>query len=52
MDKENEIGSIECGKKGDIVIYDAPNPEYILYHFGISHTQCVIKNGNVVYEAR
>ena len=52
LDRENEIGSIECGKKGDVVIYDAPNPEYILYHFGISHTQCVIKNGNVVYRAR
>lgn len=52
LDREREIGSIECGKKGDIVIYDAFNPEYILYHFGISHTQFVIKNGEIVYRTR
>lgn len=50
--KEKLIGSLEPGKYGDVVIYDAPNPEYILYHFGVSHTECVIKKGEIVYKSR
>ncbi len=46
---EEEIGSIELGKKGDIVIFDSPNLEYILYHFGINHVDTVVKNGEIVY---
>ena len=37
-------------KLGDIVIFDAPNLEYIIYHFGINHVETVIKEGKVVYE--
>lgn len=47
---EEKIGSIEVGKKADIVIFDAPNLEYIIYHFGINHTDKVIKNGKIVFE--
>lgn len=47
---EDEIGSIEVGKKADLVIFDAPNFDYMIYHFGINHTDKVIKNGKVVYE--
>ncbi|QQY78785.1 imidazolonepropionase [Keratinibaculum paraultunense] len=49
---EKEIGSIEAGKKADIVIFDAPNLEYIIYHFGINHTDKVIKNGKIVFEKK
>lgn len=45
---ENEIGSIQEGKKADLVIFDAPNIEYIIYHFGINHAEKVIKNGLIV----
>ena len=47
---EDEIGSIEVGKKADLVIFNAPNLEYIIYHFGINHTDKVIKSGKVVFE--
>jgi len=47
---EEKIGSIEEGKKADLVIFDAPNFEYIIYHFGINHTDKVIKNGKIVFE--
>ncbi len=47
---EKEIGSLEIDKQGDIVMFNAPNLEYILYHFGINHTDKVIKKGRVVYE--
>ncbi|WP_353095224.1 imidazolonepropionase [Tissierella praeacuta] len=46
---EKKIGSLEIGKKGDIVVFDAPNLEYILYHFGVNHVDTVVKNGKIVY---
>lgn len=46
---EEKVGSLEVEKQGDIVIFDSPNLEYILYHFGINHTEKVIKKGKVVY---
>ncbi len=47
---EDEVGSLEVGKKADIAIFDAPNLDYMIYHFGINHTDKVIKNGKVVYK--
>lgn len=47
---EDTHGSIQEGKIADIVIFDAPNIEYIIYHFGINHTDIVIKNGRIVYK--
>ncbi|MCX7950653.1 MAG: imidazolonepropionase [Clostridiales bacterium] len=44
----NEIGSIEKGKKADILIMNAPNENYLIYHFGINHVDMVIKNGKIV----
>lgn len=48
---EKEKGSLMPGKLADIAIFDAPNLNYILYHFGINHTDQVIKNGTVVYQS-
>lgn len=50
IDRQNEIGSIEVGKKADLVIFDAPNVEYLMYHFGINHVCSVYKNGELVVE--
>jgi imidazolonepropionase len=46
--RENEIGSLEVGKKADINIFDAPNPDYLSYHFGINIIDKVIKSGLLV----
>jgi imidazolonepropionase len=43
-----EYGSIEVGKRADIVLYDVPNYRFIPYHFGINHVWKVIKNGTVL----
>lgn len=43
-----DAGTINEGDKANIVIWDAPNHEYIPYHFGINHAQKVIKDGKVV----
>lgn len=48
ISRENEIGSIEEGKKADIAIFDSPNLNYLIYHFGINHVNTVIKDGNIV----
>ena len=50
IDRQNEIGSIEIGKKADLVVFDAPNIEYLMYHFGINHTKQVYKSGNLVVD--
>jgi imidazolonepropionase len=50
LDRAEDIGSLEVGKKADLVIFDAPNLEYIVYHFGINHVDTVIKNGKAVVE--
>ena len=48
--KFNEIGSLEVGKKADIVIISIPNYQYLIYHFGVNHVNRVIKNGKIVME--
>ncbi len=41
----DEVGSIEVGKQGDVVIYDVSDYRYIPYHFGVNHVWKVVKNG-------
>ena len=50
VDRASEIGSIETGKRADLVILDTPNLDYAVYHFGINHVDKVIKNGKIVVE--
>ncbi len=48
INEEKNIGSIEIGKKADFVLFDVPNLEYLIYHFGINHVKDVYKNGKLV----
>jgi imidazolonepropionase len=50
MAREKEIGTIEAGKQADIVLLDIPNYRYLPYHFGVDHTEVVIKKGKIVYQ--
>ncbi len=45
---EKERGSLEVGKKADIVIWDAPNMEMLCYRLGSNLVKTVIKDGKVV----
>lgn len=49
IEKADKVGSIEVGKKADLVIFNSKSLEYILYHFGVNHTKTVIKDGEIVY---
>ncbi len=43
-----EVGTIEVGKKGDVVIWDAPDLDFLFYRYGDNLVDTVIKNGNVI----
>ena len=44
----DKIGSLEIGKKADILIMDMPSYKYLPYHFGSNNVETVIKNGKVI----
>jgi imidazolonepropionase len=50
LDRADRIGSIDPGKKGDIVILEFPSCKYIPYHIGVSTVEKVIKNGKLVFD--
>ncbi len=50
VERAHEIGSLEEGKKADIVIFDAPNHKYFPYHYGVNLAEKVFKNGKLVVE--
>ncbi|KZE68755.1 imidazolonepropionase [Fictibacillus phosphorivorans] len=41
-------GSLEEGRKADLVLWDVPNYKYVPYHYGVNHVQKVWKNGKLV----
>lgn len=43
-----EVGAIAPNYKADIVLYDAPNWPYVLYHFAVNHVSDVFKSGKLV----
>ena len=43
-----EIGTVEEGKRADLVLLDAPNLFNFAYHFGINPVAAVVKGGEVV----
>ena len=45
----DEIGSIEVGKRADLLVLEAPNPFHLAYHFGINPVGTVIKRGQIVH---
>lgn len=58
---QEEIGSIEVGKKADIVLFDADNPEWqplhnepynLIYGASGAHVDTVIVDGKIVMEGR
>lgn len=48
VNRGDVVGSLEKGKKADILMMDAPNENYMIYHFGINHVINVIKDGRFV----
>ena len=47
--RQEKIGSLEKGKEADLILWDAPNLDYIPYHFGVNHVERVWKKGKEVW---
>ncbi len=43
-----EAGSIEPGKRADLIVADVPDYRFLAYHFGTNHITTVIKNGTIL----
>lgn len=52
LDIDNKVGTLEVGKRADILLLNSKNIDYFIYHYGINHTDTVIKNGRIVVKNR
>ena len=52
INRADEVGSLDVGKKADMIILDAPNHIHLPYHFGINLVDTVIKEGEIVREGQ
>lgn len=43
------VGSVEVGKRADLLLLDAPNYLHLVYHYGINPVKAVVKGGEVVH---
>lgn len=48
ISRADRLGTLEPGKQADLVIWDAPNLDYIFYRFGENLARTVVKRGVVV----
>ena len=49
LGRDDTVGSLEPGKKADLVLFDIPDFRYIPYHVGGARVKMVIKDGRTVY---
>lgn len=45
----HRLGSLEAGKQADLVVFDAPSYQYIMYRLGAQLVDTVVKAGRVVW---
>lgn len=48
INRASTVGTLEPGKYADLVIWDAPDLDFIAYHFGVNLADTVVKKGKVV----
>lgn len=48
--RADEVGSLEVGKKADIIVLNVPNHFFLGYRFGVNLVDKVIKNGRLVVD--
>ena len=48
LDRSDTLGSLEAGKKADILILDCPNHGHLSYHSAMNLVETVIKNGKTL----
>ena len=50
VDRASEVGSLEVGKRADLLVLDVPNHKFLGYRFGVNFVDKVIKNGRLVVD--
>ena len=50
INRAQEVGSIEQGKRADVLVLNAPNHKFLGYRFGVNMVEKVIKNGRLVVD--
>lgn len=50
LDRADQIGSIDIGKKADLVIHEFPSYKFLPYHIAVSTVEKVIKNGVMILD--
>jgi len=48
VNRSGLVGSVEPGKQGDIVIWNAPDLNFLFYHWGVNQVKTVVKRGQRV----
>ncbi|MFX1376764.1 MAG: imidazolonepropionase [Promethearchaeota archaeon] len=48
LQRQDEIGSLEVGKKADLIVFDVPNYNFLSYKLGVNLVSTVVKNGKIV----
>lgn len=48
--RAGEVGSMEVGKRADMVVLDVPNHKFLGYRFGVNVVDKVIKSGRIVVD--
>lgn len=51
VDRGDQVGSIEVGKKADLVLWDAEDYRFLAYRFGGNLAHTVIKDGEIAYQS-
>jgi imidazolonepropionase len=46
--RADELGSIEVGKRADLVVLGAPTYHHLVYHYGVNPVRHVVKAGEIV----
>ena len=50
VNRGEEVGTLEVGKRADVLVLNAPNHSFLGYRFGVNLVDKVIKNGRLVVD--
>ncbi len=50
--RAGELGSLEVGKRADVIVLEAPTYHHLVYNFGVNPVRHVVKNGRPVVRDR
>ena len=52
LNRADTVGSIDVGKKGDLVVLEFPSYRFLPYNVGVNIVETVVKQGSIVYSKK